>query len=623
MNDFQLKAWKLVRFQSVVASALIPLLAFALLSPFDILTQLISTEEFPLLTSSGAQLGSFIVIVLSAVIQPILIWQWFRSRYQQAVQNGRLTDLMTRIGWLVLGCQLVTLAFQLILGALTPVFSAVSFPDFAVVNTLIILCYFAILVSLIDSFLMAWLDHFFRTFSVQTGVIFSLGLKLNTMILLNVLGVIGMFIVGHHISGIAVDMGRTLPLGDLGVDLSAGFVALIALATMIMRIGRQINSPIRLMGSALKKAASGDFRIEIAINSTDEVSEAARAANSFFGQMRDNVGTLQQSVQELSTSKEQLNSRVRELATSVEQIHANIESTNLQMTDHGANVTETSSAVEEVAHNIEALGASITHQDQHINHSNETVQHMLSTSRELAQLADISQNEVERLVEDSVENQRVLDKMALQVEEITGSSELLWEANDMIAAVAAQTNLLAMNAAIEAAHAGNAGRGFAVVANEIRKLAETAAYQSKAIGTNLTKVTQAIVRVGNDSGQVQQGFVAVLSGIHTVAEFNIKLGLFMTRLQELSSQVASSLDEMKNVSTTVRTGSDEMRLGNREIIQAITNMNQISIRITEAVGEIAVGARAMNEFTTEVQHQTDKTDQVIHSIRKIIATYVI
>ena len=217
-----------------------------------------------------------------------------------------------------------------------------------------------------------------------------------------------------------------------------------------------------------------------------------------------------------------------------EQIKRNVQVTAQQLNGH---ITEQASAVTESAAAIEEMIANIN-----------------SVTKTLSRNAD----QVAELLSSSEVGHTGLSEVATDIRQISNESESLLEINSVMQNIASQTNLLSMNAAIEAAHAGESGRGFAVVAGEIRKLAESASAQSKTIGGVLKKIKGSIDKITRSIENVQGKFDTIDNGIKTVAEQERHVLNAMEEQDQGSQQVLVAIGQLSDITHRVKEDAREM-----------------------------------------------------------------
>ena len=201
-----------------------------------------------------------------------------------------------------------------------------------------------------------------------------------------------------------------------------------------------------------------------------------------------------------------------------------------------------------------------------------------------------------------------------KIGEIETQSKLLSEANTVIANIASQTNLLAMNAAIEAAHAGEAGKGFAVVADEIRKLSETSTTQSKTIGDQLGRIQSTIGTVVEATQRGVQGYAHLANEIKETDMLVQQIKAAMTEQQEGSTQITDALRTLNDSSQQVQKASQSMTTAGRTIMEQVGELQNETSAMKNGMNEMSASAKQISETGSALSEISSIMEQSITEI---------
>jgi methyl-accepting chemotaxis protein len=371
----------------------------------------------------------------------------------------------------------------------------------------------------------------------------------------------------------------------------------VAVAAVIVYFALSASTkPIVKVADSLKDIAEGegDLTRSITVHSKDEVGALAKYFNETLEKIKNLVLNIRKEADALSKIGSELASNMNETAAAVHQINSNIQSIKGRIINQSASVTETNATMEQIITNIDKLNGHVENQATTISKRSAFIQAMVDNINSVNQTLLKNMENVQTLKEASEVGRGGLQEVAADIQEIARESEGLMEINSVMENIASQTNLLSMNAAIEAAHAGEAGKGFAVVADEIRKLAESSGEQSKTIGNVLKKIKGSIDKIIKSTENVLTRFEAIDSGIKTVAEQESDIRNAMEEQREGSSQLLQGTSNLTEITKQVQGGSEEMLEGAKEVIHESQNLEKATQEITSGMNEMASGADQVN-----------------------------
>ena len=407
----------------------------------------------------------------------------------------------------------------------------------------------------------------------------------------------------------------------LSFVMSLCFVILFVLLYFVLR--RIVVIPIRKTTNILRSISEeeGDLTQRLEINSRDEIGEMSSYFNLTFDKIRDLVTLVKQQSSALQNVGINLSSNMTETAAAINEIAANIQSIKNQAVNQSASVTETSSTIEQITKGIENLKRLIEDQSANITESSSAVEQMLANINSVTQTLVKNTENVKNLTDSSESGKRDLDKIAHDILDVAKESEGLLEISQVIQNIASQTNLLSMNAAIEAAHAGESGKGFAVVADEIRKLAETSGEQAKTVSTVLNRIKDFIEDITASTNNVLKGFDNIQKGITTVTEQETEIRHAMEEQTTGSRQVLEAINILNDITQKVQSSSQEMFIGSQEIQKEAVNMNGITQEITDGIGEMASGTEQITISVNRVNELSDENKFSIDNLMKEVEKF--
>ncbi|MDR0759607.1 MAG: methyl-accepting chemotaxis protein [Treponema sp.] len=411
---------------------------------------------------------------------------------------------------------------------------------------------------------------------------------------------------------------RTRMLLILGCVFGLAAAILVPLCVVTFR---SITQPLHETVLMAEQLASGDLSANLAVTGKDEMALLQNSFVRMTGNLRNLVENIIRSFETMQSNDAELNRVIADTSQAAEEISGSVN--NLQ--DLGEQVRGETGRVNQDIANIDgeltALGGIIREQRAQLGISTLAIKEMTANIAAIEKRILTLGDNLNRLLDSSRTEHGHIAKSTETISLVEADSGALLEMNKVIAAVAAQTNLLAINAAIEAAHAGEAGRGFAVVADEIRKLSETTAEQAKNSNLTLTAIRGRIADIAKIGHRIERSFGETSVIVQEINALVVEIEKSMEEQAKGSGLILESLERIDVITEKVQSRAATIKAESDQSISATEKLADMGAATRQEIAGIVSQVSQVSK-SAQVAHATvDQNSEGLNALYGAIAQF--
>jgi len=395
----------------------------------------------------------------------------------------------------------------------------------------------------------------------------------------------------------------------------SGSILLIVIALGII-ISAAFGRGLALVTDFAGKLSEKDISDTKDIKRKDEFGFIALQFRKSFQSLNTLVGNIKVSTGKTADIKDSLATSAEEASATIMNIKNNTSVLLNESEKMNQNVADNVTSIEEITANISSINNRITEQASMVEESTASITEMISSLESVSSITKKKSESIDQLVDVVNDGSQTLSDMAEGfksgvVDRIEGISEMA----SSIQQIASQTNLLSMNAAIEAAHAGDAGKGFAVVADEIRKLAETSARSSASISKIIKEISDGVNETEIKTKKSSEAFDVINHEIKETKQAFDGIALSTQELNVGGKQILDAMTMLQEVTITVKSASEEMTAGSEQVVRGQLELKDISDHVAGGMLEISSGSEQIVAAADEIVSLSVELSEVVDNLK--------